>query len=85
MHKSRKRLTRSRFAGEKGAAPFLEPFDFRVTVFEELRADRALRLRLAVRGGDEPPALLDATLGGGQHMLAIALGQWGHGLRVGLR
>jgi hypothetical protein len=42
-------------------------------------------LRLAVLGGDEHPALLDATIGGGQDMIAIALGQWGHGLRVGVR
>jgi hypothetical protein len=85
VHKRRKRLTRLRFAGEKCAAQCLEPLDCLVTGLEEWRADRALRLRLAVLGGDEPPALLDATLGGGRDMIAIALGQWGHGLRVGLR
>jgi hypothetical protein len=72
------------FTSTGRAAQRLEGFDCVRTLCEPLLVNRALGLRLAWLGVDEPPALGNATIARGHHAIALARRARRHGLEIGL-
>jgi hypothetical protein len=77
-------LPRLRFTGTGGAAQFLQGLAFLGTRLAERLVDGTLRLRLAGLSVEEDPALGAAAVRRRQRLIAIALFERCHGLRLGV-
>jgi hypothetical protein len=84
LRNSRQRLLRLRFTGPRHAAEWLARGPCALAWLEQRLVDRARRLGVAVRRGDQHPALGDPTRGRGQAVIAITRCQRGHRLWLGL-
>jgi hypothetical protein len=83
LRNRRKGLTRRRCARQGGAAEVLQGFALLVTLLAELLVEGPLGGNPTGLGGEAAPALLHAAEGRGQLVMAIALWEDGHGLRIG--
>jgi hypothetical protein len=82
--KTHERLLGIGFTGKRGPAQRPEGFPFLVTLRAPLLVNGTLGLRLARRGVDEYPALLEAAIARWHHTIAIALRERCHRLGISL-
>ena len=84
LRKGGEGLLRIGGTGKGRTAQVLERFDFLRTVLQQLFVHGARRLWLARLGVEEHPALLDATRARPDNVIAIAVRERSHRLRIGL-